>query len=233
MDMSSVKGVIFDLDDTLILSTVDYTRFKRLIIERIASASRDDPGLYHPEEGIISIMTRYRERMLQRGETEEWISVEVAEFDKIMDGVELEKVHETKEIPGAKELLSLLKAHSVKIGILTRGCEEYAKAVLSMTDLAQFVDAVECRNSHVPPKPNPEPYWRLAERLGLHPEETVFVGDHTIDIVCAQKAGVPFIGVMTGDMPESEMRDAGSAEVFESVAQMLDWAKEALERRGG
>ncbi len=233
VDISTIKGVIFDLDDTLVLSTVDYARFKRRIIERIASAGKDDPRLYNHEEGIISLISRYKERMSARGETADWIAAELAEFDRIMDYVELERVHETREIPGARELLATLKAHSIKTGILTRGCGEYVKAVLDLTDLAQLVDAVECRNSHVPPKPNPEPYWRLVERLGLRPEETVFVGDHHIDIACARNAGVPFIGVMTGDLSDRELRDAGSAEVFESVAQISEWARSTLKKRTG
>lgn len=228
IDMSTVKGVVFDLDDTLILSTVDYARFKRLIIDRIAATTGDDPCHYSPSEGIISLIDRFRSRMAERGEDAERVAAELAEFDNIMDGVELERIQETREIPGARELLILLRAHSIKVGVLTRGCGSYAAAALELTGMAGLVDAVECRNSRVPPKPNPESYWRLVDRLGLRPEETIFVGDHTIDLVCAQRAGVRFIGVMTGDLSEQELMDAGSAAVFESVAEMLLWATAAL-----
>lgn len=228
IDISSVKGVIFDLDDTLILSTVDYARFKRLIIDRISATAGDDPGLYSSSEGILSLIDRYRDRMAERGEGAEKIAAELAEFDRIMDGVELERIQETKEIPGARELLTLLRVHSIKVGVLTRGCEDYAAAALDLTGMASLVDAVECRNSRVPPKPSPESYWRLAGRLGLRPEETIFVGDHTIDIVCAQRVGVPFIGVMTGALSEQELMEAGSAAVFTSVAELFHWAKTAL-----
>ncbi|UCE91516.1 MAG: HAD family hydrolase [Methanobacteriota archaeon] len=220
--------MVFDLDDTLIVSTVDYARFKRLIIDRIAATEGDDPSRYSPSEGIVSLIGRYRETMKGRGESTERIAAELAEFDRIMDGVELERIEETKEIPGARELLTHLKAHEIKIGILTRGCEEYVSAALAMTDMTGLVDAVECRNSSVPPKPSPEPYWRLVGRLGLRPEETVFVGDHTIDLVCAKQAGVPFVGVMTGNLSEEELMEAGSVAVFESVAQMAAWTKLAL-----
>lgn len=228
IDLSDVRGVVFDLDDTLILSTVDYARFKRLIIERISKTGSDDAGRYDSSEGILSLIDRYCDRMTERGEGKERIAAELAEFDRIMDSVELERISETREIPGARELMSFLRAHGMKVGVLTRGCEAYASAVLKLTDMVDLVDAVECRNSQIPPKPNPESYWRLVERLGLKPDETVFVGDHTIDIVCAQRAGVPFIGVKTGDMSEEELMDGGSALVFESVAEMLQWAKSYL-----
>lgn len=228
IDISSVKGVIFDLDDTLILSTVDYERFKRLIIERISATGGDDPGRYSPSDGILSLIGRYRERMEENGLDAKQIAAELAEFDRIMDCVELEKIRDTREIPGARDLLALLRRYGIKTGILTRGCEDYATTALQLTGMDGLVDAVESRNSRVPPKPDPESYWRLVRKLGLRPEETIFVGDHTIDLICAKRAGVPFIGVMTGDLSEAELTEAGSVVVFESVAEMLRWARSAL-----
>ncbi|MDH3365709.1 MAG: HAD family hydrolase [Thermoplasmata archaeon] len=226
---SRIKGVIFDLDDTLVLSTVDYVRFKNLIIERIALKGEDTDG-YSPDDGIISLITRFRDRMEDKGRSPPEVEIILREFDQIMDDVELERVDETQAIHGARELLALLRDRAVRVGVLTRGCERYARHVLQITDMLDLVDAIECRNSNVPPKPSPEPYWRLAARLGLQPEETVFVGDHLIDAICARSAGVPFIGVRTGDLTEQQLRDAGSAEVFPSVAEMVPWFDEALRR---
>ncbi len=222
-----IKGVIFDLDDTLVLSTVDYVRFKRLIIERIAQEGEDIRG-YSPDDGIISLIARIRQSMEHAGRPTSEIEALIREFDQIMDEVELERVDETKIIPGASELLTLLRDRGVKIGILTRGCDRYARAVLTATGILGLVDAVECRNSDTPPKPSPEPYRRLVAQLGLRPEETVFVGDHHIDANCARNAGVTFIGVRTGDLTEQELRAIGSAEVFDSVADMIPWFDEAL-----
>jgi len=222
-----VKGVIFDLDDTLVLSTVDYVRFKRLIIERIALEGEDVRD-YRPDDGIISLIDRFRHGMEASGRSPSEVQEVLREFDQIMDDVELERADETKAIPGAAGLLALLRDRGVKIGVLTRGCERYARFVLRLTGMLDLVDAIECRNSDVPPKPSPEPYWRLAAQLGLQPEETVFVGDHLIDAKCASSAGVMFIGVRTGDLTEQELRDAGSTEVFTSVAEMMPWFDEAL-----
>jgi phosphoglycolate phosphatase-like HAD superfamily hydrolase len=90
------------------------------------------------------------------------------------------------------------------------------------------VHAVECRNRSMPAKPNPEPYWHLVEQLGLRPEETVFVGDHQLDAVCAGRAGVRFVGVLTGDLTEKALVEAGSIAVFGSVADLLPWFRAAL-----
>ncbi len=218
---------MFDLDDTLIQSTVDYERFKILIIERIASKG-DDPSRYSPDEGIVGLIDRFAERMRSNGWSEAQVTASLEEFEEIMDSVELERVHDTDELSGAREVLEYLRSRDVRVGILTRGCQEYAEEALRLTGLREFVQAIECRNTRTPAKPNPEPYWHLVEQLGLRPEQTIFVGDHFIDATCAARAGVPFVGVLTGSLSEHALREAGSVEVFRSVSAMLPWLEELL-----
>ena len=222
-----LKGVVFDLDDTLVQSTVDYERFKHLIISRIEEDG-DDPAAYSPTENILSLLARYTGRMRGRGVPEERILESMREFERIMDDVELERVHETRDIDGAAELLRQLRARGVKVGVLTRGCERYAYKALELTGLRDLVDEVEPRRSDVPPKPSPESYLRLVGRMGLEVDETIMVGDHVIDAQCAENAGATFIGVRTGDLTEEELRDAGSLEVFASVREMAPWLERVI-----
>ncbi len=223
-----IRAVIFDLDDTLVESTVDFARFKRLVIERIGQFG-DDSSLYRPNETIVSIVARFEDRMRNRGVDEIKMRAMLAELDKIMDGVELERVSETNAIKGAIELLGYLRTKGVRIGILTRGCEEYAMTAMRITGMEALVDQVECRNSKTKAKPNPDSYLNLVRNLGVPKEETVFVGDHPIDAQCAANAGVPFLAVLTGDVPEEALRDAGSVEVFSDVRDMMGWFENLLD----
>lgn len=222
-----VRAVVFDLDDTLVESKVDYGKFKRLVIERIAS-NGEDKSRYSPTETIVSILARYEESLGQKGVPDEVIRERLAELDRIMDAVELERVSETRPIKGAAELLSLLRSKEIKIGILTRGCEEYAAQALSRAGLLDLVDAVECRSSDVKAKPDPEQYLRLVRALGVDKRETLLVGDHPIDAKCAANTDVAFIAVGTGDVSEEVMRDAGSAEYFTDVGQLAAWFEKRL-----
>jgi len=219
---SDIRGVVFDLDDTLVLSTVDYAKFKRLVIERIESHG-EDASLYSPTETIVAIIARYEDRMRRSGVTDTEIRRRIEELDRIMDTVELEKVGETRAVKGAVRLLEVLKSRGVRIGVLTRGCERYAETALRTTGLLELVDELECRNSTTPAKPNPASYLRLVKRLGVRKDETLFVGDHPIDAQCARNAGVPFVAVETGDVPEGDLRAAGCLAVFRDVGDMVDW----------
>ena len=224
---SEIRAVVFDLDDTLVLSTVDYGKFKRLVIDKIVSHG-EPRTMYDPNETVVSVVSRYEKRMHEARLPDKERKQRLAELDRIMDEVELERVAETKAIRGAIDLLELLRYRGIKIGILTRGCQDYATAALSEAGLMQLVDALECRNSETKAKPNPESYLRLTERLGVRKEETFFVGDHPIDAKCAANAGVPFVAVETGDVSSDDLRAAGCVAVFPDVGSMVEWLRTIL-----
>jgi HAD superfamily hydrolase (TIGR01549 family) len=222
-----LRGVVFDLDDTLVESTVNYGKFKALVIERIASYG-DDGAHYSPTETIVSILGRHEARLREKGAGEAEIRRRLAEMDRIMDSVELEHVDDTRVMPGAEELLRFLRSKGLKVGVLTRGCAEYAERALRNTDLTGLVDALECRNSETKPKPDPEAYLKLVSALGVWKDETVFVGDHPIDAKCAEAARVGFLGVQTGSAPEDSLRESKAIEVFPGLQQLTLWLKNVI-----
>ncbi len=217
-----LSAVVFDLDDTLVFSTVDYPKFKGLVIENLVGHG-EPRGIYDPGETIVAIIGRYEGRLKASGMKADEVALRLAELDSIMDTVELERVAETKEIGGAKELLVFLRSRGIKVGVLTRGCEDYARSALSITGMIQLVDEIECRNPNAKAKPDPESYLRLVRALRVPKEETIFVGDHPIDGQCASNAGVPFVAVETGDVPRDKLKAAGCVEVFPDVAAMVSW----------
>lgn len=223
----SVTAVIFDLDDTLVESTVDFPKFKGLVIDRIVSHGEERAD-YDPTGTIVTIIKRFEKRMAEKGVPDKEAQRRLAELDKIMDTVEMERVSDTIAYEGAAKLLRFLRSNGIKIGILTRGCQEYADSALSRTSLSGLVDAVECRNSNAKSKPDPDAYLKLAKALGVRKEETILVGDHPIDGQCAANAGVPFIAVLTGNVPEATLKAAGAVEVFRDVGQLAAWLENAL-----
>ena len=46
------------------------------------------------------------------------------------------------------------------------------------------------------------------------------VGDSVWDVEAAKRAGVPTLAVLTGGFSEEELREAGAAQVVESIAEL-------------
>ena len=75
-----LKAVIFGLDDTLVLSTIDFRKFKGLVIDRIVQWG-DDGSQYSPDETIVVILRRYEERARARGIGEAELKSKLEELD--------------------------------------------------------------------------------------------------------------------------------------------------------
>jgi phosphoglycolate phosphatase-like HAD superfamily hydrolase len=52
----------------------------------------------------------------------------------------------------------------------------------------------------------------------------VMIGDSVFDCEAAGRAGVPSIALLTGGFGASELREAGAAAVFDSIAALRDGA---------
>ena len=55
------------------------------------------------------------------------------------------------------------------------------------------------------PKPHPEGLLRAVDALGAPAERTLYCGDTVIDAETAQRAGVPFAGVLNGTTTAEEL----------------------------
>jgi phosphoglycolate phosphatase-like HAD superfamily hydrolase len=64
-------------------------------------------------------------------------------------------------------------------------------------------------------KPEPDLVKAALDKAGT--KDAVMIGDTTWDIKAAKKAEIPTLAVLTGGFGEDELREAGAAEVFESV----------------
>ena len=54
-------------------------------------------------------------------------------------------------------------------------------------------------------KPHPEPILKCLERMGLSPEEVIYIGDAPTDLLAAQNAGVDFGFAQWGSIQASDM----------------------------
>ena len=95
---------------------------------------------------------------------------------------------------------------------------EHYLEVLDARDIVEgWTTSADVENT----KPAPDLVHAALERVGADDDETaVMVGDTPWDIKAAEKAGVPTLAVITGGFSEQELRDAGAADVLQSVAEL-------------
>jgi len=194
MGSNRIAAVIFDLDGTLIVSSVDFLGMRRRLLQLFSTFGVRAASL---DEGMptYEILERGLEALRRRGGTEESLRAVSAKAASIMDEVELVSAEEARVAEGAEETLRRLRDRGLRIGVLTRSCREYAERTLRRTGLRSLVDVVVARNDVENPKPHPDHALRILELLSVTPGQTVMLGDHPSDADCAQRAGIRFIAI--------------------------------------
>ena len=195
-DINACKGIIFDLDETL-LNTLEvyWVAFNRGI---------GDFGLKPLEKQEIA---RFLDSGMRLGDMLTTVSPELfAEQEKRVACQEsIRKWYleigtlKVKLKPGVKRLLQLLKKGGYKIGIvtgrMTRGENKWTE--LKRLGIDEYI---QCQFTAVeaPPKPAPDGLLKCANEMGLSPAACLFIGDSRIDIAAGKNAGMKTAAISSG-----------------------------------
>ena len=139
-------------------------------------------------------------------------------------------VHEVRVYPGIRELVALLHAEGVKLGVSTLKRENMALIGLREFGVLEYFDCVTGTQEGT--KRTKADIIRLTlEQLGgIRPEEAVLIGDTSYDAVGAQEAGVKFMAVSFGFGFKNEKDLAGYPNI--GLAHSAEEAALLLRRNG-
>jgi len=216
-------GIVFDLDGTLIESTIDFVLMRDRVFRYLM-----DIGLGYALERTDTIaknMERVRSGVRSTGLDLDDIEMKV---EAICAEVEMMSVHQSKEVAGAGDALRALRAMGYPMALLTRGSRHYAKEALNASNLNGMLDVMICRDDHEvsEAKPHPEAMRRAAAALNLRPERCVMIGDHLMDLECALSAGSRFVAVLSGHNGRKGWEDLGVENIITSIAQLPRFLEE-------
>jgi HAD superfamily hydrolase (TIGR01549 family) len=182
-----VRAIIFDLDGTLIDSTIDFQKMKTRVISFLEQSGVQS-GLLNTTLLNQDIEARARVFLQARGTSNNEIRLIFTEVTKIMNQIELEAIETVQPYHDAFEMLQHVADRGYRLGIITRGCREYAEKALTKTQLYRFFNAIVGRDEVPHPKPDPEHPQLLLKRLQVSSSETLLIGDTKTDILCAYKS---------------------------------------------
>lgn len=93
--------------------------------------------------------------------------------------------------PDTQDILRQLRADGCKLGIITNGSFEAQSEKIRTCKLDSFVDTILISAQEGIKKPEPEIFYRAAQRLSVKPTERLFVGDHPrLDVQGPQSVGM-------------------------------------------
>ncbi|MDR1100648.1 MAG: HAD family hydrolase [Treponema sp.] len=230
MIRNSIEGVAYDLDGTLYpnyrlnLALIPFLlrewRFllafgkARDIIRAAqelpagAGAAKDAPDFYAAQARLIAgILGAEPARIQEKVETLIYRGWEPL-FKKI------------KLFPGVKETLGAFRDAGLRQGLLSDFPPERK---LEYLGLSAYWDAALCSERSGRLKPDPRPFWELAEALGVSPERLLYVGNsQRCDVAGAKRAGMKT--ALISFSPRFWGRNRGAADfIFHDYRQLLNY----------
>ncbi|WP_407319731.1 HAD family hydrolase [Isoptericola halotolerans] len=122
---------------------------------------------------------------------------------------------------GARELVREIAARGARPVLATSASLEQLERLRELLDVEDVLHAVTSSQDVEASKPEPELVQVALRTAGVEPSEAVFLGDSVWDVIAAERAGVPCIGVLSGGVGAHELTEAGAVEIRTDVAELL------------
>jgi phosphoglycolate phosphatase len=208
-------ALIFDLDNTLIGSRIDFPAIRRSLIALLRTVGAvDEPDEVLARRAIAQLVAIGTAHDLAHGTTltrRMWAIIEAHETDGLRDAL---------PIDGARDVLGALGARGFRIAILTNNNRAGALDALRAAHLIDRAEVVVARDDVPALKPAGDGVTEAARRLG-QVERLYVIGDSWIDGAAAAACGARFIAYRR---PIEELRDRGVHpwRTITHLAELLD-----------
>lgn len=181
--IQQAKGIIFDLDGTLVDSMNVWKEIDVIFLARYGHEVPDD--LHSQIEGMS--FTETAEYFKKRF----GLPLSVDEIKDCWNRMAYEKYcHEVALKPGAAQFLSYIDKLGCKIAIASSNSRTLIEAVLCSHGIRQYFDAIVTSCDVKAGKPAPDVYVKAAQLLGVKPSDCVVFEDIPAGIMAGKAAGM-------------------------------------------
>lgn len=191
-EIKNYKGLIFDLDGTLINSMPYYAlAWKQVAYEHGFDIDVND---IYAMGGSASrdIAAFYKNKGEPVGDIDEYVKRKIAIFQENIPKIEVfQKIF--NELKEAKSL-------GIRIAIGTGTRTANATRILKEKDLFDYIDALVTADDVTRHKPNPDTFLVAAKRLELEPQDCLVFEDGQLGIKAALRGGFDCIEVKDNEM---------------------------------
>jgi phosphoglycolate phosphatase len=117
-------------------------------------------------------------------------------------------------------LLAELRKRNIRTGIVSTRFRYRIEAILAHRRLAHSFDIIIGGEDVATHKPDPQGLRLAIAKLNAPTADVIYVGDHVVDAQAAARAGVGFVGVLTGQSTRESLALHGARRVLDSLAEL-------------
>ena len=220
IDLSRVRGLLFDVDGTL-SDTDDHwvARFTRLLTPFAGLFADHDPKRFS-RWLVMSIETpaNFFYSLADR------LGIDKPLFDFFSWLFQRNRSRNVAQdrfllISGVREMLADLYG-KFPMAVVSARDELTTLAFLNLFGLTAYFDVVVTAHTCDHTKPFPEPVCFAAEALELDPAQCLMIGDTIVDIKAGRLAGAQTVAVLCGFGQQRELEQAGADIILNNTAEL-------------
>ena len=160
----------------------------------------------------------------------------IGEEGENADGDDLRDAHseaygkligEVEAMEGASELIAELDDAGATVILASSAAGEEVERYVELLGAGERIAGATTSADAERTKPHPELVETALDKYGSG-GPVLMIGDSTWDVKAAEAAGVPTLALLTGGFSEAELREAGAAEVAESIATLREGGVESI-----
>lgn len=178
-----IKGILFDLDGTLLDRDQSLVALLQDQYHRIQAFQCVEEHVF--VQRFIELDQKgyvWKDKVYQK-------LIEEFKFDLTWQELLEDYVHSFQNhcigYPGLKEVLDFLKEKKLKLGIISNGFGEFQMNNIRGLQIEHYFDEILISENEGLRKPDIMIFKRALNRLELEPHESIFVGDHPVNDVDA------------------------------------------------
>ncbi|MCD0464029.1 HAD family hydrolase [Flavobacterium sp. ENC] len=209
------KGIIFDLDGTLVNSLEDISDAMNTVLQSLNHPTHTyDTYQYFIGSGLRNLVSK----ALPAFNNSE-AQIETC-FQAMINEYRTTCTLKTKPYQGIVELLDHLSSRNIKLAVFSNKADELTKKIATEI-FPDYFDAAIGLSTEALKKPNPFEAIEISKKWNLKPEEILFVGDSDIDMQTAINSNMFPVGVSWGYRTKEELIASGAKWVLNVPSDLI------------
>ena len=206
-----IKGIIFDLDGTLIEAyEAIYLGLKEVFEHfKMEIFPFSDLKLFLKPD-LESTLTPF----LSPGEVIRGIPIMRAKYEEVY-------LHKTHFLNGAREVLDDLRNKGIVLGVASNKFGRFSRGALRHLGVSDYFKSVIGAGDVPRNKPFPDMIHTALGEMELSPSDVVFVGDTLTDIETGKQAGIDVYALPTGFHSKSELSQGKPRRLLKNLKELI------------
>ena len=206
----TLPAILFDLDGTLI-DTIE------LILSSARHAFEEWPVRPTDEEWVRGIGTPLVQQLRAYAANDDQLALLLARYRRYQNEHHDRLTRCYDDVP---DVIAALADRGHQMAVVTSKASPIAHQSLAFVGLDHFFPVVVGYDDTARHKPDPEPVRVALSRLGVSPDDAVFVGDSPHDILAGNGADVMTIAALWGPFDRETLADARPDHFIECMAEL-------------